>query len=167
MKKAVTFALGSLMFIQSSALASLPAGNSDLGTQVQEMRIEDLSVDELRASLGELKDKLSVLKEDLSEAEKQDGDRLAIKVRNGIAITSAALVVATVLMTKRNDAGPKISMAGISGIILFGGLGIAAVTVTQGYIYVTREEIRDLKKTIRNLEIKIEKIQKKIDQRQS
>lgn len=167
MKKLITLTLSAFMVFQSTGVASTPAENLDLGTQVEQMKIEDLSADELKAALGEIKDKLTMLKEDLELAEKQDGDRLAIKVRNGIAITSAALVVATILLTKRNDPGPKITMAGISGIILFGGLGIAAVTVTQGYIYVTRDEIRDLKKTIRALENKITKIEDKIELRQT
>lgn len=169
MKKIISLAICSIMMVQSMAFATTKAENRQLRERMDQMQLGDMSLSELNAALDEIRAKLAILNEDLMVAEKQDGDRLAIKVRNGIAISAGALVVYNMIAASSDS--PRVSadqrMGNAVALFLFAGLGVVAVTATQGYIYVTRSEIRDMKKTITALEDKVVSLRGKIERRKA
>ena len=166
MKKVIAVTMSSIMLFQSLAFAT-KSETRQLRDRVDQMRIQDMSLNELQDSLEELRGKLAILHEDLMIAEKQDGDRLAIKVRNGLAITAGAAVVYNYLRAGSQVGTADARMGNAVALFIFGGLGIVAVGATQGYIYVTRSEIREMKEAISVLEDKVIGLKAKIERRKA
>lgn len=168
MKTTIGLTLAAIMSFQTVAHAESLVHRQISSVQArQQVSVKDLSLEELEQSLQELKVKLADLKVDLIDAEKEDGDRLAIKVRNGIALTTIGAVVYNALRATREGGVSDDKIGNAVAFFLLGAVGTAAVMASQGYIYLTRSEIRSLKEEIDQLTEKIARLEVKINQRKA
>lgn len=169
MKSITRLSLLSLSLILSFQSVSLAhkteARNETMRERAENMNVKKMSLKQLEQGLKEVRTNLAILKEDLEVAEAVADDRLAVKVRNGIGLTSVGLIVLGFVYDLhfcKNDCGGGI----LSGII-FGGMGLAATALTQGYVYLTNSELHDLQNTIKEMEKKMARLSQKIEYRRA
>jgi hypothetical protein len=125
--------------------------------------LSQMTLPELRQGLLELNQNLNSLSEDLDKAEAKHDGRLAIKIRNGIALSTAGYLIFRFLKKSTMDLPGR--MANIYLTVILGTVGAASVLGTQGYIYLTSSEIHSLKakitETKKTIKLLVEQIEKK------
>lgn len=160
MAKHFTLALATFFAL---TIALQPSRASALGatTQLEQLKnFDELSREELQQGFAEIKESLSVLKQDLlTGQETQDHHHYAIKARNislrvaGLSILAAMGFLASLSSTQMaSHIGVGVGL-GISLTVLLGS--VVTTVATEGYVYLTQKEV-DI------LQTKIEKIEKKI-----
>lgn len=165
MKKMIALSVSLVMFMQTGAIAATKEENRKFRNKIENMEVSKMSLSELQAANKELSRALAILKDDLIDAEKQDGDRLAVKVSMGIGLTAGASALVTFIMTGRHN--PVTGMTTILPTLLVSFLGIAAFMTSQGYLMLTRGEINEMKRTIASIEQKLAALDSKIQRRQA
>lgn len=162
MKKFLALTICSVMMMQSMAFAN-KMGHRDLRENAEQIRVEDLTLDQLNTALNDLRKRNATLKEDLADAEKRDDGRFVVKLRNGVVLASGATVAVGLFLIFGQDVS-NLQMRGIL-VTVAGGLGILASGVVQAAVIVTREDLSDLEESINVIDHKITKLQEKIESR--
>lgn len=170
-KKSVLSTLVTCLSFQSFAMTKhmtseeIIARNQALREQFKNVDTKKATIEDLDKGLQEIRTNLSILRQDLEIAEVRADGRTAVKVQNGIVLTTGGLITLA-LIAEKFSKDPQGGGGIISGFI-FLALGGALTAGTAGYIYLTNHELRSLEKTISNLEDKMERLDRKILERKA
>lgn len=178
MKKILSLTMALSVFAHSFAFA---ANNSQLerdfkelarDQQVQEaiqdlrkLEIKDLSLAQLEKGLSEMRLRIAGLKLDLKDMQKDHDGRIAVKLRNYGTMSLAGLTVLafTAAFLVADDMEGALLGSGALWVLLPATVLFGAAS--SGYVYLTSEELRDLKKNVEILEAKISAIEEKVIRR--
>jgi hypothetical protein len=130
--------------------------------------LEDLSPDEVREGLMDVRQSLEILKNDLNSGhETEDHHYLAVRARNiSLKVAGLSVLAATGLLIglAPTQAAPTFLGLGVgmkvSILVLLGSAATSAIT--EGYIYLNRSEVEVLQSKIKRIEKKIAKIQQRL-----
>ena len=161
----VHFVLALVLAFNSVAFAKKNDNVEEVKRRLEQIDPAKMTLPELEAGLKELRAKMGTLQDDLDKAEKKADNRLAVKVRNYSALGIAGLAALAIVSESRCK-GPDCGGAAMS-LFIFGPIGVAFVLGTQGYIYLTSGELRQLKSVVGDLEEKIDRVINKIEQRRA
>lgn len=164
MKKFLVLTMSTVMMMQSMAFAN-KMSHRDLRENAEQIKIEDLSLDELSVALTDLKKRNATLKEDLLAAEERNDGRLAVKMRNGLVLAGGATTAVGLFMIFGQDA-TNLQMRGVL-VTVAGGLGLLASGIAQTVVVVTREDLSDLQESVDVIDAKIAKLKQKIELRKA
>ena len=128
--------------------------------KMESLDIKDLNLNELQMGLEELKNRLAMLQEDLGMAEVGHDERVALKVRNYGTLGLGALTVLLFMSADKGTADDRMGKAML--MFLTGAATVGFGIASQGYIYFTSGELRDLENQVEELKVKIYKLDQKI-----
>lgn len=165
LKAPIYFVMAFVLAFNSVALAGKNSDVEEVKRRLEQIDPSKMTLPELEAGLKELRAKMGTLQDDLDKAEKKADNRLAVKVRNYSALGIAGLAALAIVSESRCK-GPDCGGAAMS-LFIFGPIGVAFVLGTQGYIYLTNGELRELKSVVKDLEKKIDRVINKIEQRRA